>query len=149
MRKKLESIYFLHYEVAMLPWRPRVECNVLKSYDSCTLYEQWEILEHSILNRISSSNLCPQGSGNSAKEEVENFWESEGMEDTKEPKPSTHNRTGTHMNIQRLPECTRPAQVQGRQHWEGNWTKSLLIKKLSLINKLIVSILSKLHPIVT
>lgn len=47
---------------------------------------------------VSSSNPSPWGSGNLAEEAAERFEEPEGIEDTKETRPSKHSRTNTHIN---------------------------------------------------
>ena len=47
---------------------------------------------------MSLSTPYPQGSGNSAEEVVERLSEPEGLENTKETRPSKHNTTYTYMH---------------------------------------------------
>lgn len=67
-----------------------------------TMYRDWETLEPSVLNRMTSSNLSSQGSVNPGEEEAERLQEPEGMEDIKKIVSPRHNRTDTHMNSQSL-----------------------------------------------
>lgn len=45
---------------------------------------EWEILEYSVLNGMSSCNLFSQGSGSYVEENVERLQEPEKLDDTKE-----------------------------------------------------------------
>ena len=51
---------------------------------------------------ISLSNPFPQNSGSYAEEEAERLSETKQMDATTETVYSRHNKTGTHMNLQRL-----------------------------------------------
>lgn len=65
-------------------------------------------MEHSVLNRISSSNPSPQSSGRYAEDKEEKLKEPGGIGDRKETMTHTH----THTNSETGVVCTGPAQVQ-------------------------------------
>ena len=68
---------------------------------SQTLSNKWEILEYSTLRWMTPSNPSPQDTGNLEEEEVERVSEPEGMQVTKETRPSKS--TGlTHIWTHRL-----------------------------------------------
>lgn len=58
-----------------------------------------------------SNNPAPQGSGTTEEVKVKRLEEPGAMEDTKESRPSTHNRAGRHMNSENVLACTGPAEV--------------------------------------
>lgn len=94
---------------------------------SCAMYREWKVLDHPVLDKMSSSNSSPQGSD---EEEAERLWEPDGMDDSKGTVYSRHSRIGVHKNSHRLRSNARtgPAQVQvgqGLSAGRGKWTPAL------------------------
>ena len=63
------------------------------------------MLEHSVLNGMSSSNSSPKGSESYVDGEGGKLYQS----DTKEMVSSRYNRTNIHMNAETITICTGPA----------------------------------------
>lgn len=57
-----------------MPWRNTVT-------QSQTIFKEWDVLEHSALNRIAPPDPSPQGSGKPKEEEKQRVQEPEGMVD--------------------------------------------------------------------
>lgn len=99
-----------------------------------------EILEHLVLNGMSSITCSPQGSGSHAEEEAEGLGEPETMDDFKEAVFYGYNRTDAHMNslteteaaregLYRFKPGCKPSAERGNGH-----RLPPLAKKLSVID---------------
>lgn len=79
-----------------------------------TMYKEWETLEQSVLNVLSSSNTSHLGSDIYVGQEMERFWEPKVINEIKEKSSSRHNKTTNTWVCRDTTTWTQPVLVQTR-----------------------------------